>query len=103
MGRRALWVVVASLALVGVMFVTLFPTGAYLRQRRSLDRVSSQLSVLRHQNSVLAARAAKLETDAEVARLARGDYGLVSPGEEAYAILPARRAPKARGGPLGGR
>lgn len=98
MGRRALWAVVASLVLVGVMFVTLFPTGAYLHQRRSLDHVSSQLTVLRRQNAALAARAAKLETDAEVARLARTDYGLVSPGEEAYAILPSGRASKAPGG-----
>lgn len=91
--------VVASVVLVGVAFVTLFPTGAYLHQRRSLDQVSSQLARLRRQDASLAARAAKLETGAEVAKLARTDYGLVSPGQEAYAVLPAPApAPKSRTG-----
>jgi cell division protein FtsB len=34
-----------------------------------------------------------LHTDAAIERLAREQYNLVKPGEEAYAILPARPAP----------
>jgi hypothetical protein len=42
---------------------------------------------------VLDARAAELQEDAEIERLAREQYNLVMPGEEAYAMLPAAPPP----------
>ncbi|MGH9073740.1 MAG: FtsB family cell division protein, partial [Acidimicrobiales bacterium] len=82
--RRVVWAVVASVVLVGVMFVTVFPTGTYLRQRRQLSHVSGQLATLRSENGALARQVKKLDTDAEIAKLAHQDYGLVRPGQEAY-------------------
>lgn len=98
--RRAVWMAVASVVLVGVAFVTVFPTGTYLHQRQSLTQVQAQLAQLRRQDRALSEQAAQLDTNAEIARLARQDYGLVLPGQEAYAILPRpahlpARAPKA--------
>ncbi len=86
--RRTAWLLVASVALVGVLFLAVFPTRTYLAQRRDLDRTEQRLAVLSRQNRELSAKVARLNTDAEIERLAREQYNLVRPGEEAYAILP---------------
>jgi cell division protein FtsB len=87
--RRAAWSLLALLALVGVMFLFVFPTRTYLEQRRSVTAARQRVHVLAEQNQQLAARVQKLNTDAEIERIAREQYNLVRPGEEAYAILPA--------------
>jgi cell division protein FtsB len=87
--RRAAWSLVALVVLVGAMFLFVFPTRTYLSQRQSLAATRQRVHVLSIQNKELAARVQKLNTDAEIERLAREQYSLVRPGEEAYAILPA--------------
>jgi cell division protein FtsB len=87
--RRAFLPAVAFLVLVGVLFVAVFPTRTWLAQRQSISAEEKRLRVLTEQNQALAARVQELETDAEIERLAREQYNLVRPGEEAYAILPA--------------
>lgn len=91
--HRAVWPLLVSIAVVGVLFLFVFPGRTYLQQRRSLAAAQSRLGVLRSENKGLEDRAAKLQTDAEVERLAREQYGLVKPGEEAYAILPSPAPP----------
>jgi hypothetical protein len=44
------------------------------------------------ENAKLDQRRQQLQTDAEIERLAREQYGLVKPGEEAFAILPPKPA-----------
>jgi cell division protein FtsB len=83
-----MWVAVASVVLIGVAFVTLFPIGTFLSQRHQLSTVSSQLSRLQAANRALRAKARLLGTNAEVAKLAHEQYGLVKPGQEAYVVLP---------------
>jgi cell division protein FtsB len=86
--RRALWPLLASVVFVGVLFAGVFPTRTYLAQRASISHAEKQLSVLGQQNGELRQRAKELQTDAEIERLAREQYNLVKPGEDAYAILP---------------
>lgn len=86
--RRALWPLLGSIVLVGVLFIGVFPTRTYLAQRASISRAEKQLEVLGEQNEALAARARELQRDSEIERLAREQYNLVLPGEEAYAVLP---------------
>ena len=102
--RRAAWLLVVSVVLVGIVFVAVFPTRTYLAQRRDLAAAERRVGVLSAQNDELAARAQRLDTDAEIERLAREQYNLVRPGEEAYAILPppAPPAPAAETPPGGG-
>ncbi len=83
-----MWVAVVSVVLVGVAFVTLFPIGTMLSQRHQLNAVSSQLSRLQAANRALRAKARLLRTNAEIAKLAHEQYGLVKPGQEAYVVLP---------------
>ena len=91
--RRALWPLLVSVVLVGVLFAAVFPTRTYLAQRTSITRAEKQLDVLEGQNRELERRAAELRSDAEIERLAREQYNLVKPGEEAYAVLPPPAAP----------
>jgi cell division protein FtsB len=88
--RRAIAPVVVSVLVIAAMFVFVFPTQTYLGQRASLVRAESQLHTLKAANQTLSAQAAQLRTPAAIERLAREDYGLVLPGQEAYAILPAQ-------------
>ena len=86
--RRAVWPLLVSIVLVGVLFTAVFPTRTYLAQRAAISRAETQLEVLGEQNEELVARAQELESDEEIERLAREQYNLVKPGEEAYAVLP---------------
>jgi len=92
---RRTWLLVGGLALVGVLFVAVFPARTYLDQHRQRQEVVAQLKATDAKNKALEQRIATLHTDAEVERLAREQYNLVSPGEEAYAILPTRQRPPA--------
>ena len=90
--RRA-WPVVAGVVLVGALFLAVFPTRTWLDQRRQRRAVAERVAVLEEQNRRLATRIETLHTDTEIERLAREQYNLVRPGEEAYALLPAAEGP----------
>jgi cell division protein FtsB len=91
--RRLVWPLLASLTVVGLLFIGVYPMRTFLAQRTSLSNATHQLDVLRDQNQQLDERIQALTTDAEVEKLARERYNLVRPGEEAYAILPAPPPP----------
>ena len=82
-----------ALAAVGVLFLFVFPARTYLAQRHELAAATARVQVLAQQNKHLSDQAANLQQDSEVERLARQQYGLVRPGEEAYAILPSPPPP----------
>lgn len=86
--RRAAWPLVVSLVIVGILGLAVFPTRTYLAQRRGLAAAEDRVKVLSAQNDELSTAVQKLNTDSEIERLAREQYSLVRPGEEAYAILP---------------
>ena len=86
--RRAVWPVLVTVVLVGFLFVAVFPTRAWVSQQRSIGDAEEQLDVLQEQNGLLEERIAALHDDEEIERLAREQYNLVRPGEEAYAVLP---------------
>ncbi|MEY2404683.1 MAG: hypothetical protein QOD38_2234, partial [Acidimicrobiaceae bacterium] len=87
--RRLLWILLASVTIVGVLFIGVYPTRTYFAQRSALQKAQHQLDVLQTENAKLDQQAADLNTDSEIERIARQNYNLVHPGEEAFAILPA--------------
>ncbi|HUZ42861.1 MAG TPA: septum formation initiator family protein [Acidimicrobiales bacterium] len=93
--RALLLVVVAVMAAMG-MFLFGYPTRTYLDQRAQLTREQAMVDRLAVQNQTLQSEAARLQNTGEIERLARQDYGLVQPGQEAYAILPAPTPTPAR-------
>jgi cell division protein FtsL len=87
--RRLLWILLATVTVIGVLFIGVYPTRTYLAQRSGLQKAQHQLDVLQTENVKLEQQAADLNTDSRIETLAREKYNLVRPGEEAYAILPA--------------
>lgn len=92
-GARFVSALVVSVLFVGLLFVAVFPTRSYLSQRASLRTSQHKLHEIDRRSSQLEREARQLSTPAEIERLARAQYGLVRPGEEAYAILPAPVTP----------
>lgn len=93
--RRLVWPLAIAITLGGMMFVFFLPARALMQQRADVRAAETRLRVLRTQDQQLTARVAELHTDAEIERLARQQYGLVFPGEEAYALLPSPQPPAA--------
>ena len=91
--RRAVWPFLVSVVVVGVLFLLVFPARTYLGQRRSLAAAEHRVRVLSGENRSLDDRVSKLQDDSEIEHIAREQYGLVKPGEEAYAILPPPTIP----------
>lgn len=74
-----------------------FPTSTLLDQFGTAAAAEDSLSALEEKNDELKRRIELLQTDEEIERIARRDFNLVYPGEEAYAVLPP--APRAVGLP----
>jgi len=81
-------------ALVVLLIVGVFPTRTYLHQQDQISAEGVRVQVLTAENEKLSAKVEQLHTDAEIERLAREQYNLVRPGEEAYAILPGPADPQ---------
>lgn len=82
-GKVLLGFVILAIFVFGV-----FPTGSYLEQREQLDDAEGQLAELQAENSELEAQIVRLESDAEIERVAREEFNLVLPNEESYLVLP---------------
>lgn len=91
--RARAWLCVAVVALVGALFTAGFPARALLAQRQERQQVARQVHDLAIRNRALDERARVLQTDAEIERLARQQYGLARPGEEVFAVLPPPAKP----------
>jgi cell division protein FtsB len=86
---RTLGLVGGGAGLLAVLAIGVFPTRSFLAQRDDLSGTERRLAVLREQNQQLEDQLEKLSTPEEIERLAREQYNLVRPGEEAYSVLPA--------------
>lgn len=90
--KRAAWMLIMSVVVIGFLIIGVFPTRTYIQQRRDLAAAEERLEVLAESNSELATRVDELHSDEAIERLAREQYNLVRPGEEAFAILPGPQA-----------
>jgi hypothetical protein len=82
-----------GVAVLGALAIGLFPTQTFLDQRSDTTEAEQRLAVLQAQNEAFEARIDRLGTREEIERLAREQYSLAFPGEEAYAVLPAPLPP----------
>lgn len=73
---------------IAFLFVFVFPTSSYLAQARQVNRARHDLAVLRAQNRTLANEATKLQSNAEIERIARERYNMALPGERLFSIVP---------------
>jgi Septum formation initiator len=79
---------VALLVAIGLLFVVVFPVSAWLDQRASLDRSERRLEILTRERHRLGRAERLLTSEPEIERIARERYGMVRPGEQAWAALP---------------
>jgi cell division protein FtsB len=91
--RRLVVPMLATALLLAVLVVGVFPTRSYLAQRRAVASASHDLAAVTSTNDSLQAQVDRLQTDEEIEKQAREQYGLVKQGEEAYHILPAPQDP----------
>lgn len=80
-------IVVGFVVFIGLLFGAVYPTRTYLAQQRDLKAAKQKLALFQAQNARLEAEAKRLESDAEIERIARARFNLVKPGEEAYAVV----------------
>jgi cell division protein FtsB len=86
--RRAVRLLIAAVLVGGVVFLFVLPGRTWLQQRAAMNQAAHRLQVLQAENAVLARRAAQLQDPAYIERIAREQYGLVMPGQQAYGIIP---------------
>jgi cell division protein FtsB len=90
LGRSRLLFVGAVVASAVILFAW-FPFGSLVHQRSTLSGAEAQLSGLRKQDVALSQETKNLSDAAEIGRIAREQYQLVSPGQQAYEVLPPAR------------
>ena len=79
---------IASLVLIGALFLFVFPTSSLLHQRGQLNSARERLEVLEEQTARLSEQSKRVLSDEEVERLARGEFNMVRRNEQAWAIVP---------------
>jgi len=99
--RRSRFVLIGAIVLCAVVLAAWFPASALYHQRANLAQANAQLSQLHSQDAALRQESENLNNTAEVGRIARQQYQLVSPGQVAYEVLPPAVAAPA-GAPYAG-
>jgi cell division protein FtsB len=88
LARRLAWPVVLTVVAAAVFGFGVVPTRSYLDRRQQVNVAEQRLAELEAANAQSREHRDRLQSDAEVERLAREHYGLVKKGEEAYKIVP---------------
>ena len=85
--RRAVRVLLLAVAVGAIVFLFVLPGRTWLSQGHASDAARRQDAALSKENAALAKRVAELQNTAYIEQIARQQYGLVMPGEQAYGIL----------------
>ena len=91
--RRSVVPLVIVLAILVALFYAVLPTRTFLDQSAAIAEARSELDALLEENDDLRSRLIELSKPEEIERLARSEYNLVYPGEEAFAMLPPAPEP----------
>jgi cell division protein FtsB len=94
-GGRSRLMLLGAVVVAAVVLFAWFPAGSLLNQRSNLAGTEAQLAALKKQDSALTQEKKNLIDATEIGRIARAQYQLVSPGQQAYEVLPPSGAPAA--------
>ncbi len=92
---RARLVFLGALVVSAIVLSAWFPASSLLSQRSKLAGTEAELGALHKQDAALAQEKKNLSDAGEIGRLAREQYQLVSPGQQAYQVLPPSGAASA--------
>ena len=99
---RARLAFLGAIVVSAVVLFAWFPAGSLLSQRSDLSRTQAELGTLHQQDSALAQESKDLSDAGEIGRIAREQYQLVSPGQQAYEVLPPPSGSTSAGTPYAG-
>ena len=85
--RRAVRALLVAVTVGGILFLFILPGRTWLAQGRAASAAQRQHAALSKENAALATRVAQLQSSAYIEQIARQQYGLIMPGEQAYGIL----------------
>lgn len=84
--RRIIGCVLVIVTIIATMFIYVYPIRSYYAQK-GVEKVEMQrLQVLKEANKKMREQRKNLSTDEEIERIAREQYHLIKPGEEAYIV-----------------
>ena len=96
--RRAPLVAILLLVALSITLAGIFPFRQLIAQQRQVDVTEEKLATLQAENGLLEDQVAALQSDPEIERLAREEFGLVYEGETPYTVTvpaqPDRAAPE---------
>jgi cell division protein FtsB len=87
--RRAVYLIFAAVAVAAILLLFVLPGRTFLSQQRTLNATQVQVNDLATENAHLKAEAQQLQSNSDIESIARQEYGLVMPGQKAYAVIPA--------------
>lgn len=79
---------VVGVVILAVFVFGVFPTGSFIEQRNELQDAEQELTELQAENVELESLVERLESDEEIERVAREDFGMGRSDEESLLILP---------------
>jgi cell division protein FtsB len=91
--RKPRIVLLGAACLSAAILAAWFPASALLQQRSNLTGANAQLRQLHSEDAALAQERKNLSSAAEISRIAREQYQLVSPGQQAFEVLPPAGTP----------
>lgn len=86
--RRARLVPLGAVIISALVLLAWFPFGALVQQRHELSSDSATLRQLTRQDRALSQEQKRLGQPGEAQRIARQQYQMILPGEQAYEVLP---------------
>lgn len=85
-GRRGSFFAVMLLVGLAIVLAGVFPFRQLIAQERLVDNTRAELEALVADNSRLQAQIDAVQSDAELERIAREQYGMARPGETIYVV-----------------
>lgn len=90
--RSAVKAGLAVVVLLAAAYFFVYPARTYLGQKSAIASEQQTIAVLKAENGKLSALSKDLNSNSTIEQIARQDYGLVKPGQQAFMVLPAAQA-----------
>ena len=86
--RRLAYISIVAISLFSLMLLGVIPVQEWFEVRDTKDELLVELSKVEELNESYRVSIDALKTDEEIERIARSEYNLVKPHEEAYYVVP---------------
>ena len=84
--RTLIGCVLVLLTVIAIMFIYVYPIRAYYAEKNEQRIEQHKLDILKEANARMRQERANLSKDSEIEKIAREEYHLVKPGEDAYLV-----------------